>query len=207
VANVFIQLIGIGHVSTSKVDGCISVDHAELQTHTSAVWAQPRESKTSASVARRSACECVSKIDLTRLNILCESVDALNRDGTRQRSALSPSPLHLSYVVQSAFVEHALVAIWSRRVDAVDADAREHSMSKATLDNRHRNKDGEISAKHGNTLIRTLRKVYGQTFAAGYPETEKLREVLLKLNETSLSQLRRDHETGHLEHKISKASK
>jgi hypothetical protein len=25
---------------------------------------------------------------------------------------------------------------------------------------------------------------------------------MLKLNETSLSQLRRDHETGHLEHKI-----
>ena len=65
----------------------------------------------------------------------------------------------------------------------------------------------EISAKHGNTLIRTLRKVYGQSFAAGYPDTEKLSEVLLKLNETSLSQLRRDHETGHLGHKITKASK
>jgi hypothetical protein len=50
-----------------------------------------------------------------------------------------------------------------------------------------------------------LRKVYGQSFAAGYPETEKLSEVLL--NETSLSQLRRDHETGHLEHKIATASK
>jgi hypothetical protein len=30
---------------------------------------------------------------------------------------------------------------------------------------------------------------------------------LLKLNETSLSQLRRDHESGHLEHKIATASK
>ena len=70
-------------------------------------------------------------------------------------------------------------------------------MTKAGLDNRHRNKDGEISGKHGNTLIRTLRKVYGQSFAAGYPETEKLSEVLLKLNETSLSQLRRDQGTGH----------
>ena len=58
-----------------------------------------------------------------------------------------------------------------------------------------------------NTLIRTLRKIYGQNFAAGYPETEKLSEVLLKLNETSLSQLRRDHETGHLEHKIATALK
>jgi hypothetical protein len=52
-----------------------------------------------------------------------------------------------------------------------------------------------------------LRKVYGQSFAAGYPETEKLSEVLLMLNETSLSQLRRDHETSHLEHKIASASK
>jgi hypothetical protein len=83
----------------------------------------------------------------------------------------------------------------------------ESSMSKAGLDNRHRNKDGEISHKHGNTLIGTLRKVYGQNFAAGYPEAEKLGEVLLQLNQTSLSQLRRDHETGHLEHKIANASK
>ena len=75
------------------------------------------------------------------------------------------------------------------------------------LDGRHRNRDGEISHKHGNTLLRTLRKIYGQGFAAGYPETEKLSEVLLQLNETSLRQLRRDHETGHLEHKIANASK
>jgi hypothetical protein len=81
------------------------------------------------------------------------------------------------------------------------------SMSKPGLDGRHRNKDGEISGKHGNTLVRTLRKVYGQGFAAGYPETAKLSEVMLQLNETSLSQLRRDHETDHLEHKIARASK
>jgi len=47
----------------------------------------------------------------------------------------------------------------------------------------------------------------GQGFAAGYPETAKLSEVMLHLNETSLSQLRRDHETDHLEHKIAQASK
>src|ERR1039458_1155954 len=54
------------------------------------------------------------------------------------------------------------------------------------------------SAANGNTLVRTLRKMYGQGFAAGYPETAKLSEVMLQLNETSLSQLRRDHETDHL---------
>jgi hypothetical protein len=37
-------------------------------------------------------------------------------------------------------------------------------MSKPNLDGRHRNKDGEISGKHGNTLVRTLRKIYGQGF-------------------------------------------
>jgi hypothetical protein len=84
---------------------------------------------------------------------------------------------------------------------------RESSMSKAGLDNRHRNHDGEISHKHGNTLVATLRKIYGQGFAAGYPPTEKLSDVLAHLNETSLSQLRRDHETGHLGHKIDHAPK
>jgi hypothetical protein len=79
-------------------------------------------------------------------------------------------------------------------------------MSKSGLDGRHRNKSGEVSSKHGNTLVRTLRKIYGQYFAAGYPETDKLSEVLQHLSEASLSQLLRDHETGHLEHKIVKAS-
>src|SRR5579872_1190741 len=85
--------------------------------------------------------------------------------------------------------------------------AVESSRNKAGLDNRHRNHDGDISHKHGNTLVGTLRKIYGQGFAAGYPATEKLSEVLSQLNETSLSQLRRDHETRHLEHKIAKALK
>ena len=88
-----------------------------------------------------------------------------------------------------------------------DADIRESSMSKAGLDNRHRNHDGEISHKHGNTTVATLRKIYGQSFAAGHAETKLLSEVLAQLNETSLSQLRRDHETGHFKHKLAKASK
>jgi hypothetical protein len=62
------------------------------------------------------------------------------------------------------------------------------------------------SAASANTLVGTLRKIYGRGFAAGYPETATLSEVLLQLNETSLSQLRRDHETEHLEHKIAHVS-
>jgi len=79
-------------------------------------------------------------------------------------------------------------------------------MSKAGLDDRQRNHDGEISHKHGATLIGTLRKIYGQGFAAGYPPTDRLSDVFLNLNETSLSQLRRDYKTGHLDHKITHAS-
>ena len=80
-------------------------------------------------------------------------------------------------------------------------------MKEPGLDGRHRDKDGEIGRKHGNTLVGTLRRIYGKSFAAGYSDTEKLSEVLSHLNDTSLSQLRRDHSTGHLEHKISQASK
>jgi hypothetical protein len=43
----------------------------------------------------------------------------------------------------------------------------ESSMSNAGLANRHRDKNGEISKKHGNTLVSTQRKIYGSMFAAG----------------------------------------
>jgi hypothetical protein len=49
-------------------------------------------------------------------------------------------------------------------------------------------------------------KFTDRAFAAGYPETAQLSEVMLQLNETSLSQLRRDHETHHLKHKIAHVS-
>jgi hypothetical protein len=39
---------------------------------------------------------------------------------------------------------------------------------------RHRDKGGEISKKHGNTLISTLRERYGESFAKGEPGTAKL---------------------------------
>jgi hypothetical protein len=42
------------------------------------------------------------------------------------------------------------------------------------FDTRHRDKSGEISRKHGNTLIRTLRKTYGQSFAGSCGNKKKL---------------------------------
>ena len=76
-----------------------------------------------------------------------------------------------------------------------------------SIDGRHRDHNGEISKKHGNALVRTLRKIYGSTFAAGHPETAKLSDVLAKLNETSLSQLVHDHKNSHLEKRIRNAEK
>ena len=80
-------------------------------------------------------------------------------------------------------------------------------MEQRGLDQRHRDKNGEISKKHGNTLVRTLRKIYGTTFAAGQPETAKLSDVLQHLNDTSLSQIVHDHKNGHLVKKIKNAEK
>jgi len=79
-------------------------------------------------------------------------------------------------------------------------------MKEPGLDKRHRDKDGEISRKHGNTLVRTLRKIYGSGFAHGFNDSDKLSDVLRKSDEPSLSQLRRDHDAGSLEQKIARQS-
>jgi hypothetical protein len=56
-------------------------------------------------------------------------------------------------------------------------------MADTALHSRHRGKNGEISRKHGNTLIRALRKTYGSGFAKGCDDHEKLSDVLHKLDE------------------------
>ena len=75
-------------------------------------------------------------------------------------------------------------------------------MNEPGLDDRHRDKNGEISKKHGNTLVRTLRKIYGADFAAAFSETSKLSDVLQTLDAASLSKLVKDHNAGTLEGKI-----
>lgn len=57
------------------------------------------------------------------------------------------------------------------------------------LDNRHRDKNGKIARKHGNTLISTLRQTYGASFAKDHPDDAKLVDVLHQLDEPSLSKL------------------
>jgi hypothetical protein len=70
-------------------------------------------------------------------------------------------------------------------------------MKEPGLDNRHRDKDGEISRKHGNTLVRTLRKIYGPNFASGFADSDTLSYVLQAAPaHASLTQLRRDYDAG-----------
>jgi hypothetical protein len=76
---------------------------------------------------------------------------------------------------------------------------RRRQMANYAGFDRHRDKNGAISKKHGNTLIRTLRKTYGVTFARGCQDDEKLSDVLHKLDEPSLSSLIQDHAAGKLE--------
>jgi hypothetical protein len=77
-------------------------------------------------------------------------------------------------------------------------------MEQLGLNNRHRDRNGEIARKHGNTFVITLRKIYGQGFAPEFADSEKLAEVLPKMDEPSPSNVIRDHESGNLESKIKK---
>jgi hypothetical protein len=60
------------------------------------------------------------------------------------------------------------------------------------FDPRHRDKEGRIGRKHGNTLIATLRRRFGESFAKGQPANARLADVLYRLDELSLGKLIRD---------------
>nr|WP_294566587.1 hypothetical protein [uncultured Rhodopila sp.] len=57
------------------------------------------------------------------------------------------------------------------------------------LDGRHRDVDGRISEKHGNTRVDTLRQTYGDGFAPGARGDMHLRTLLDRTGAPSLRQL------------------
>ena len=59
------------------------------------------------------------------------------------------------------------------------------------LDDRQRDRDGEIRHKRGDTLVRTLRDEYGQNFAPGYRADTKLKTILKDAGVSALDQFRR----------------
>jgi hypothetical protein len=58
--------------------------------------------------------------------------------------------------------------------------------AKKSLDGRHRDKTGRIDKKHGNTLVGTLRKTYGEHFAKGRRTTLMLKTLLKETGTESL---------------------
>jgi hypothetical protein len=62
------------------------------------------------------------------------------------------------------------------------------------LDGRHRDNDGEIHRKMGNTRIESLRKTYGEDFARGWRSDKKLENLLDDTGAKSLTDFRRNHE-------------
>lgn len=57
------------------------------------------------------------------------------------------------------------------------------------LDGRMRDRDGEIHKKRSDTLVKTLRKEYGDSFASGYRSDTKLGTVLKRERVATLDQL------------------
>jgi hypothetical protein len=60
------------------------------------------------------------------------------------------------------------------------------------LDGRHRDIDGEISKKRGDTLVRTLREIYGPDFAPGRRSDMRLDTLRKIADDKSISKLRKD---------------
>lgn len=60
--------------------------------------------------------------------------------------------------------------------------------SQPGLDGRHRDVNGQIDRKHGNTLVGTLRQTYGDDFAASRRADTKLSTLLQATGMSSLRQ-------------------
>ncbi len=60
--------------------------------------------------------------------------------------------------------------------------------SQPGLDGRHRDRNGQIDRKHGNTQVGTLRQTYGDNFAAGRRSDMKLSTLLRETGAPSLRQ-------------------
>jgi hypothetical protein len=62
------------------------------------------------------------------------------------------------------------------------------------LDGRHRDKDGEIHHKMGNTRIGTIRDTYGDDFAKGRRSDMKLENLLKGTGAKSLTDFRKNYD-------------
>jgi hypothetical protein len=76
---------------------------------------------------------------------------------------------------------------WVARKDALMGKVPEPG-----LDGRHRDQNGQIDRKHGNTRVDTLRQTYGDDFAAGHRGDTRLDTLLRESGKPSLSKYLKD---------------
>jgi hypothetical protein len=62
--------------------------------------------------------------------------------------------------------------------------------------------NGEISRRHGDIQVKTLRRIYGAAFALGFTPNARPSDALTMLDDQSLAKLVDDHEAGTLEGKL-----
>jgi hypothetical protein len=79
--------------------------------------------------------------------------------GAVRANAVAPLSVGLAFVVAGSFGAVSLVALTG-------------------LDDRHRDRNGEIRHKNGTTLVRTLRETYGENFAPNVRSDMKLDTLL-----------------------------
>jgi hypothetical protein len=76
-----------------------------------------------------------------------------------------------------------------QQCDIRDSGQQERAMTKQPgLDRRHRDDDGQIRRKNGNTRVDTLRETYSEDFARGYRGDMKLETLLERTSSASLSE-------------------
>jgi hypothetical protein len=83
-------------------------------------------------------------------------------------------------------------------------------MGQAVLQHhRHRDKNGQISHRHGSVHLGTLRRIYGRGFAASLSPDTTLYEILElpgshNVSDLHLAMLQQDYDDGLLERKVNK---
>jgi len=130
-----------------------------------------------------------------------EKVGLIQRVNRRIKGIISSNAYDLSPLV--SILEEIAKAFPNEFPRNVDK-ATVKEISSRFLDHRHRDKNGEISRKHGNTLIGTLRNHYGAGFAPGFEDTDTLAHVLATLDQPSLTRLIKDLNAGALAGDVAK---
>ena len=70
----------------------------------------------------------------------------------------------------------------------------------------YRDSASAIGERHGNTIVATLRSIYGPSFGPNCQPTDMLSDVLAELDEPSLKHLVKDYQAGCLNQKLGEQS-